>query len=92
LIADDNAIAGEIMARTVRSLGWRADIVTSGREAVERIGEAALNDAPYDIALLDWRMPELDGLNAARQIHAMKGRAAPPLVLLVTAFGREVLK
>jgi PAS domain S-box-containing protein len=92
LIADDNAIAGEIMARTVRSLGWQADVVTSGAEAVKRIGDAALSDAPYAIALLDWRMPGLDGLNAARQIDAMKGRATPPLVLLVTAFGREVLR
>ncbi|SPB13673.1 histidine kinase [Caballeronia novacaledonica] len=91
LIADDNAIAGEIMSRTVRSLGWQADIVTSGSEAVARIGEAALSDAPYDIALLDWRMPGLDGLAAAKQIGAMKGRATP-LVLLVTAFGREVLR
>jgi CheY-like chemotaxis protein len=92
LIADDNAVAGEIMSRTVRALGWQADIVTSGFEAVERVGNAALSDAPYDIALLDWRMPGLDGLNAARQISTMKGRATPPLVLLVTAFGREVLK
>ncbi|SAK43637.1 multi-sensor hybrid histidine kinase [Caballeronia glebae] len=92
LIADDNAIAGEIMSRTVHSLGWRADIVTSGTEAIERIRDAALSDAPYDIALLDWRMPGLDGLHVARQIHAMKGRATPPLVLLVTAFGREVLR
>jgi len=92
LIADDNAVAGEIMSRTVRALGWQADIVTSGSEAVERVGNAALGDAPYDIALLDWRMPGLDGLNTARQISTMKGRATPPLVLLVTAFGREVLK
>ncbi|SAK55603.1 multi-sensor hybrid histidine kinase [Caballeronia fortuita] len=93
LIADDNAIACEIMSRTVRALGWHADIVKSGTEAVQRIGDAARSDAPYDIALLDWRMPGLDGLNAARQISALTGsRATPPLVLLVTAFGREVLK
>ncbi|SAK47754.1 multi-sensor hybrid histidine kinase [Caballeronia temeraria] len=92
LIADDNAIAGEIMSRTVRSLGWHADVVTSGTEAVQRILDAALNDAPYDIALLDWRMPGLDGLNTAKRISTMTGRATPPLVLLVTAFGREVLR
>ncbi|BAN27434.1 probable sensor/response regulator hybrid (plasmid) [Caballeronia insecticola] len=92
LIADDNAIAGEILSRTVRSLGWQADVVTSGIEAVERIGDAARGATPYDIALLDWRMPGLDGLNAAKLISTMKGRVAPPLVLLVTAFGREVLR
>ncbi|WP_244831316.1 hybrid sensor histidine kinase/response regulator [Caballeronia sp. TF1N1] len=92
LIADDNPIAGEILLRTVRSLGWHADVVESGIEAVERIGDAARDNQPYDIALMDWRMPGLDGLNAARLIHTMKGRAAPPLVLLVTAFGREVLR
>lgn len=92
LIADDNAIAREILSRTVRALGWQADVVTSGIEAVERIGDAARSDAPYDIALLDWRMPGLDGLNAARLIGTMKGRAPAPLVLLVTAFGRETLR
>ncbi|MDR5816604.1 response regulator [Caballeronia sp. LZ033] len=92
LIADDNAIAREILSRTVRALGWQADVVTSGIEAVERIGEAARGPAPYDIALLDWRMPGLDGLNAARLIGTMKGRAPAPLVLLVTAFGRETLR
>lgn len=92
LIADDNAIAREILSRTVRALGWQADVVTSGIEAVERIGDAARGAAPYDIALLDWRMPGLDGLNAARLIGTMKGRAPAPLVLLVTAFGRETLR
>lgn len=76
LIADDNPIAGEILLRTVRSLGWHADVVESGIEAVERIGDAARDNQPYDIALMDWRMPGLDGLNAARLIHTMKGRAA----------------
>ncbi|SAL24844.1 multi-sensor hybrid histidine kinase [Caballeronia arvi] len=92
LIADDNAIAGEILSRTVRSLGWHADVVTSGTAAVARIADAARSDAPYDIALLDWRMPGLDGLDTAKQVVAMNGRVAPPLVLLVTAFGREVLR
>ncbi|SAK45863.1 multi-sensor hybrid histidine kinase [Caballeronia pedi] len=92
LIADDNPIAGEILSRTVRSLGWQADLVTSGIDAVERINEAARRGAPYDIALLDWRMPGLDGLNTAKQIRAMNVKIAPPLVLLVTAFGREVLR
>ncbi|SAK67086.1 response regulator [Caballeronia ptereochthonis] len=92
LIADDNAIARDILSRTVRSLGWHADVVTSGIEAVERIADAARGGAPYDIALLDWRMPGLDGLNAAKFVGTMKDRGAPPLVLLVTAFGREVLR
>ncbi|WP_277182273.1 response regulator [Caballeronia sp. BR00000012568055] len=92
LIADDNAMAGEILSRTVRSLGWQADLVTCGIDAVERIGDAARGDTPYDIALLDWRMPDLDGLNAAKLINTMRGHTEPPMVLLVTAFGREVLR
>jgi two-component system, sensor histidine kinase and response regulator len=91
LIADDNVVAGEILSRNVRSLGWHADLVTCGIDAVERIGDAARAGTPFDIALLDWRMPDLDGLNAAKLINTMHGSAEPPLVLLVTAFGREVL-
>jgi two-component system, sensor histidine kinase and response regulator len=92
LIADDNTMAGEILSRTVRSLGWQADLVTCGIDAVERIGDAARSEMPYDIALLDWRMPDLDGLNAAKLINTMHADAQPPRVLLVTAFGREVLQ
>jgi two-component system, sensor histidine kinase and response regulator len=92
LIADDNLMAGEILSRTVRSLGWQADLVTCGIDAVERIGDAMRGETPYDIALLDWRMPDLDGLNAAKLINTMRGYAEPPRVLLVTAFGREVLQ
>ncbi|KND61733.1 putative sensor/response regulator hybrid [Candidatus Burkholderia verschuerenii] len=92
LIADDNLMAGEILSRTVRSLGWQADLVTCGIDAVERIGDAMRGETPYDIARLDWRMPDLDGLNAAKLINTMRGYAEPPRVLLVTAFGREVLQ
>ncbi len=89
LIADDNALAGEILQRTVRSRGWQADVVTRGIDAVKRIGDTARDGSPYDIALLDWRMPDLDGLNTAKLINTMHGDTPPPRVLLVTAFGAK---
>ena len=44
----------------------------------------------YDVVLMDWRMPDLDGLSAA-QIRQLQGDLPPPMVIMITAYGREVL-
>ena len=45
----------------------------------------------YDVVLMDWRMPDLDGLSAAQPIRQLQGDLPPPMVIMITAYGREVL-
>ena len=45
----------------------------------------------YDVVLMDWRMPDLDGLSAAQLIRQLQGDLPPPMVIMITAYGREVL-
>ena len=45
----------------------------------------------YDVVLMDWRMPDLDGLSAAQLIRQLQGDLPPPMVIAITAYGREVL-
>ena len=65
-MADDNLVAGELLERTVGALGWRADRVGSGSEAVASVQAAMAEGRRYDVVLMDWRMPDLDGLSARR--------------------------
>ncbi|WP_209437148.1 response regulator [Pseudomonas batumici] len=91
LVVDDNPIAAELLMRTVAALGWQADFVSSGLDAVSRISEAVHAGERYDVVLMDWRMPDLNGMNAAKLIRDMKGRIPPPVVIMITAYGREIL-
>ena len=100
LIADDHAVAREVMCITAQSLGWFADTADSASQALSLIQEHRAQLA-YDVILLDWRMPEVDGLEAALQIreqqrsqHSDKAAASPdaPIIIMVTAFDRDLLK
>ena len=91
LIADDNEVAGELLLSTSEALGWQAEHVGGGLAAVARIDQAVAEKKPFDVVLMDWRMPDLDGLSAAQQIHLHSADERPPLVLMITAHGREIL-
>ncbi len=91
LVVDDNPIAAELLMRTVAALGWQADLVSSGVDAVSRISDAVHEGERYDVVLMDWRMPDLNGMSAAKLIRELKGRVPPPVVVMITAYGREIL-
>ena len=91
LVADDNEVAGDLLMRAVQSLGWQADLVNNGQKAVERAQRAQADGTAYDVILMDWRMPDMDGLSAARLIREQNPERPAPMVIMVTAYGREVL-
>ncbi|MFQ2242409.1 PAS domain S-box protein [Aeromonas dhakensis] len=90
LVVDDSELAAELLQRTLLQLGWQAELVHSGAEAVRRVGEARALGRPFDIVLMDWSMPGMDGLNAAAQIRQQAGQDPAPGVIMVTAYGHEV--
>lgn len=92
LIADDHPVARDMLAATVRSLGWNPEVVASGEEAVQRAVARSENNKLPDILLLDWRMPGMDGLEAAQRIRKMLGDLpGAPLIVMATAHDRDVL-
>ncbi|GFM81527.1 hypothetical protein PSCICN_22190 [Pseudomonas cichorii] len=88
LIVDDNQESAVSLTQMITALGWRAECVNSGLKAVERVREAGSKNRHYDVVLMDWQMPELDGLEAARIIQGMTDE---PGIIMITAFGSEVL-
>ncbi len=78
LIVDDNATNREILKRVAEPWGMKPTLCENGRQALKRL----LGPAEFDVAILDMLMPEMDGGELARKIHAMKRRAKLPLILL----------
>jgi signal transduction histidine kinase/DNA-binding response OmpR family regulator/HPt (histidine-containing phosphotransfer) domain-containing protein/CHASE3 domain sensor protein len=91
LVVDDNAQAREILSDLLRGLALRADAVGSGQEAVDAVRSADVND-PYHLVLMDWNMPEMDGLQATALIRRDLNLKRVPRIAIVTAFGREEIR
>jgi two-component system sensor histidine kinase/response regulator len=93
LIVDDNASARQILFDMVRDFGMSPETVDSGVEALVALKSASQEGRPFDLVLMDWRMPGMDGLETARRIRIERDLAQMPAVLMVTAYGRdEVLR
>jgi two-component system sensor histidine kinase/response regulator len=88
LIVDDNPAAREIIDDLLKGVVSQRDAVASAPEALAAIKQADA-DAPYDIVFMDWRMPGMDGLQAARALKADELLQHPPAIVMVTAFGRD---
>jgi two-component system, sensor histidine kinase and response regulator len=89
LIVDDNASARQILRDMVTEFGLVVETAGSGEQALALLRAHADRSRPFDIVLMDWRMPVMDGLEAARRIRADQQLLHMPAVLMVTAYGRD---
>ncbi|NMG42510.1 response regulator [Aromatoleum toluvorans] len=88
LVVDDNASAREILSAMLRHFGLAVDVAWDGSQALDMIAAADTRGAPYDLVLMDWKMPVVDGVEAVRRLQAHPP-AKLPAVIMVTAYGRE---
>jgi two-component system, sensor histidine kinase and response regulator len=89
LVADDNASARAVIANMLRSLSCRVTAVPSGEDAVDEAIRAARDGKPYRLAVFDWKMPGMDGAEAASRLMQTRDLPSRMPVILVTAYERE---
>ncbi|WP_456380676.1 EAL domain-containing protein [Thiolapillus sp.] len=82
LIVDNHPVNREILRNQAVAWGMRENSVTSGEEALERLSQAALANDPYQIVLLDWHVPGMDGMELALHIQQEKSIHTPSIVAL----------
>jgi PAS domain S-box-containing protein len=86
LIAEDNVVNQKLALRLLVQMGYRADVAANGLEAIQ-----ALERQPYDVVLMDVQMPDMDGLEATRQICARwpvgerPGRPRPRIIAMTAS-------
>jgi two-component system, sensor histidine kinase and response regulator len=90
MVVDDSPNSRDIFRDLLRDLGLEPVLVDSGNAAIAELQRAA-DGARYDLVLLDWKMPGLDGFETARCIWALHPKARVPRIVLVTAYGDDEL-
>lgn len=90
LIVDDNDIARTVMSHTSQSLHLRTDKASCAQEALSKI-EAAERDEkdPYKLVLMDWRMPEINGIEAIQMIKNDQNIKQQPAIIMVSAYRKN---
>jgi signal transduction histidine kinase/CheY-like chemotaxis protein/HPt (histidine-containing phosphotransfer) domain-containing protein len=93
LVVDDNATARELLSAMSESMGLVVDTADSGEAALVGVERADANDTPYQLLLLDWKMPGMDGVACVQALAERSVLRHPaPVVLMATAFGREAVR
>ena len=81
LVVDDDPDDCEVACIILNDLGMKGQWVTSGSDAVERIWEAHRKQQDFFAVILDWKMPEMDGLETAKEIRKKVGDEVPIIIL-----------
>jgi two-component system sensor histidine kinase/response regulator len=88
LVVDDNDNAAHVLTEMLNAMHFDCTAVNSGPAAIAAVREAAAQGPAFDVVLLDWQMPHMDGIETAQRIQALPLPAQPQMAM-VSAFGRD---
>ncbi len=91
LVVDDNASSREILENILKSLKFEVKSICCGEEAILELKEATKENNPYNLVLIDWMMPQMDGIEAIAKINADKEIEKIPTFIMVTAYNKDEL-
>ena len=89
LVVDDSATSREILQGLLASMQFKVSTAASGLEAIAMVERAHQEGEPFELVLVDWKMPGMDGIKTSRKIRINPLIGRPPKILMVTAYGRE---
>ncbi|MEQ8504511.1 MAG: response regulator [Rhodospirillales bacterium] len=94
LIVDDNATARTIFAETLEAMSFKCTAVHSGAAALAELSRSVSDkdEQPYKLVVMDWAMPEMDGIETIREIKKLEGLQELPAVMTITAYGRDSVR
>jgi two-component system, sensor histidine kinase and response regulator len=91
LVVDDNKTTRDYLSKTIHAWHWDVESVASGALALKRIGDVHANGEFYDAVLMDWQMPDLDGLETLQAMRKLQPALATPIIMMVNTFGHNKL-
>jgi two-component system, sensor histidine kinase and response regulator len=89
LVVDDNETNRKILCKQLASWGMHGESADSGPEALQMLRSSARKGEPYDLAILDMLMPDMEGIELARNVKADASVSRTRLILL-TSFGQDI--
>jgi signal transduction histidine kinase/CheY-like chemotaxis protein len=91
LVVDDNESTREVLHSMMTAIGWHCDTADGGRQALLTLEKNVQRDSKYDVVFMDWKMPGLDGCETTRLIREAGTAVGAPIVIMISAHGREAL-
>jgi two-component system sensor histidine kinase/response regulator len=90
LVVDDNASSREILQTLLESMSFEVSVAASAEEGIAELEKEAMG-RPYQLVVMDWKMPGMDGIEASKIIKSHPALPEKPKIIIVTAYGREEL-
>jgi signal transduction histidine kinase/DNA-binding response OmpR family regulator len=88
LVADDNLLVRHTISAMLAGMGCRADAVSGGQQVLDALTRPGRE--PYDLLIIDWMMPEMDGVETIRRIHSAE-LPHQPRIIMVSGYGHDEL-
>jgi CheY-like chemotaxis protein len=94
LLIDDNKTARKILETTLESMGFAVVSEPSGNAGFAELSRAAQaeNSTPFDLILMDWDMPDINGFETINAINARKDISKPPIIMMISAYDIDKIK
>ncbi|MGX9462588.1 PAS domain S-box protein [Shewanella sp. A14] len=92
LIVDDSKMSRKILSKTLMAHGAYVNEAHNSKQAINLIDQSLHATNHYDVIIMDWRMPDMNGLETANHIQAMFSAGKAPAIIMLTAYGAEVME
>ncbi len=92
LVVDDSEAARIVMTEELSALGFPVTSTGKASEGIAAVLSAADTDTPFSLLLIDWQMPEIDGIEAVRRIVNALGGRSLPIIIMITAYDGSTVR